>query len=286
MRLGVLVSGNLGYSVLKYLIKREEVAFVMTDKSSLKIINLCKDLKYPIFIGNPRNGKSQNFIIDKNIEVLISVNYLFIIEKELIELPAKLAFNIHGSLLPKYRGRTPHVWAIINNETETGITAHRIDDGCDTGDIIEQINIPIDKKDTGATILEKYQQFYIPLVDSVLKKIKDDTIQLTPQDDRISTYFGKRSPKDGKIDWNWQKERIRNWVRAQAHPYPGAFSFLEAEKVIIDEIEFMDNSFDYVMPNGLILSVNPVIIKTPNGTVKIKKIRDNQSNFAVGQILK
>lgn len=286
MRLGVLASGNLGYSVFKHLIKRNEVAFVMTDKNSLEIINFCNDYKHPIFTGNPRNGKSQGFLIDKNIDVLISINYLFLIEEDLIRLPNKLAFNIHGSLLPKYRGRTPHVWAIINNEKEAGITAHIIDRGCDTGDIIEQISVPINYNDTGAMILEKYQKLYVPLIDSVLEKIKNDSIQLVPQENHKSSYFGKRSPKDGKIDWNWQKERIRNWVRAQSNPYPGAFSFYKSQQFIIDEIEFSDFAFNYEMPNGLILSNRPLLIKTPNGVVEIKKIRDNQPSFEVDQILK
>ena len=286
MKLGLLASGNLGYSVFKHLITKNEVSFVMTDKNSLEIIDLCKDHNYPIFTGNPRNGNSEEFIKGKNIEVLISINYLFLIEEDLINLPKKLAFNIHGSLLPKYRGRTPHVWAIINNEKETGITAHIIDKGCDTGDIIEQISVPISYNDTGASILEKYKQLYLPLIDSVLQKVKDNTIQLTSQENQISTYFGKRSPRDGKIDWNWQKERIRNWIRAQAYPYPGAFSFHEDEKIIIDEIEFKDFGFNYEMTNGLILSTNPLMIKTPNGVVEIKKIRDTQLTFEVDQILK
>lgn len=286
MRLGVLASGNLGYSVLIHLIEKNEVTFVMTDKNSLEIIDLCKKYSYPIFTGNPRNGKSHGFVEGKNIDVLISVNYLFIIEEDLIKLPTKFAFNIHGSLLPKYRGRTPHVWAIINNEKETGITAHIIDKGCDTGEIIEQVPVTIDYKDTGAMILRKYQQLYIPLIDAVLQKIEDDTIQLTPQENRKSTYFGKRSPEDGKIDWNWQKERIRNWIRAQAYPYPGAFSFYDDKKVIIDEIEYIDFAFNYEMPNGLVLSTKPLIIKTPNGVVEIKKIRDVKLDFEVDKILK
>ena len=286
MRIGVLASGNLGYSVLKHLIAKNEVPFVMTDKNSKEIINLCKDYNYPVLIGNPRNGNSGEFVQGKTIEVLISINYLFIIEEDLIKLPKKLAFNIHGSLLPKYRGRTPHIWAIINNEKEAGITAHIIDKGCDTGDIIEQITVPISFNDTGAMILEKYKQLYIPLIDSVLQKIEDDTIQLISQKNQNSTYFGKRSPNDGKIDWNWQKERIRNWIRAQAYPYPGAFSYYNNKKVIIDEIEFKDFGFSHVMTNGLVLSTNPLMIKTPNGVVEIKKIRDNQIAFEVDQILK
>ncbi|WP_010228323.1 methionyl-tRNA formyltransferase [Gillisia marina] len=286
MRIGVLASGNLGYSVFKDLIKKNEVVFVMTDKKSFDIINFCKDYNFPNFVGNPRNGKSNEFLIEKKIDVLISINYLYLIEENLIKLPKKLAFNIHGSLLPKYRGRTPHVWSIINNDKETGITAHVIDKGCDTGDIIEQISVPINYNDTGAMILEKYNKLYVPLIDSVLEKIKNDSISLVPQENNKSSYFGKRSPEDGKIDWNWQKERIRNWVRAQSNPYPGAFSFYKSQQFIIDEIEYSDFAFDYEMTNGLILSHSPLLIKTPNGVVEIIKIRDNKPSFEVEQILK
>jgi len=131
IRLGLLVSGNLGSIALTNLESNHHVIFVMTDKNSVSIIDFCKHKKINYFLGNPRGGKCITFIQSFEIDVLVSVNYLFLIDKDLINFPKKLAFNIHGSLLPKYRGRTPHVWAIINNEKETGITAHRIDEGCD-----------------------------------------------------------------------------------------------------------------------------------------------------------
>ena len=286
MRIGLLASGALGLSVARHLLNQSDLIFLMTDKNSEGIIQLSRENDIPCFVGNPRGGKCQAFIVDKEIEVLLSVNYLFLIEEDLIALPSKLAFNIHGSLLPKYRGRTPHVWAIINNEVETGITAHRIDTGCDTGDIIEQVKIPIDPHDTGADILQKYNAAYIPLVESVLDKLKQGTIIYTPQENAKATFFGKRTPEDGKIDWNWQKERIRNWVRAQAYPYPGAFALLEGKKLIIDELGYDDTGFEASMPNGLILSVTPLLIKTPNGVIRINKHREIDFPLEVGNVLK
>ena len=156
MKIGLLASGKLGYSALKHLVAKEQLVFVLTNIDSKEIIQYCKKSDIPVYIGNPRNGRVKEFLKDMEIEVLISINYLFLIDENLIQLPRKLAFNIHGSLLPKYRGRTPHVWAIINNEKVTGVTAHVIDSGCDTGDIIEQIEVSIDSKDTGADILNKY----------------------------------------------------------------------------------------------------------------------------------
>src|SRR5690606_28047412 len=218
MKLGVLCSGHLGFETLRHLVSHYVVDFVFTDKQSLSIIHFCKKKKISIFIGNPRKGNTFTFIKNRKIEVLISVNYLFLIEKKLISLPTRLAFNVHGSLLPKYRGRTPHVWSIINGEKETGITAHVIDEGCDTGGIIEQIVVPIGPSDTGAALLQKYNKLYVPLIENVLEQVISNKLVIREQDHSKATYFGKRTPADGLIDWSWHKERIINWVRAQAFP--------------------------------------------------------------------
>jgi methionyl-tRNA formyltransferase len=196
-----------------------------------------------------------------------------LIDQDLIEFPKKYAINIHGSLLPKYRGRTPHVWAIINNEKKTGISAHLIDIECDAGDLIEQVEVEIEHSDTGASILQKYEILYWPLVQKTLRKIQEEVLITTPQNHTKATYFGKRTPDDGKIDWSWQKERIFNWVRAQAHPYPGAFTYLNGEKLIIDSISFTDDGFNDEIPNGKMMSINPLKVKTPNGVIKIEKYR-------------
>lgn len=287
MKLGILASGQLGYIVLRQLAPNYDLSFVMTDAKSPNIKGFCEEEKIECFIGNPRKGKCANFIKDKDIDVLISVNYLFIIEYDLIELPQKMAFNIHGSLLPKYRGRTPHVWAIINNEKVTGITAHVIDEGCDTGDVLEQVEVPIESEDTGAAILNKFEALYPTLINQVLTGIEQNQFTCTPQQGHLATYFGKRTPEDGQIDWNWQRERIRNWVRAQAAPYPGAFSWYDGKKIIIDEVVFDDYGFKQQMPNGTVLTSNPLRVKTPNGVLRLTKIRLlNSDVLSEGIILK
>lgn len=285
MNLGVLVSGNLGYIVLQYLNEYHKIEFVLTDSGSKAIIEFCDQNKLECFAGNPRNGKGFSFCSQKKIDVLLSVNYLFLIEKDLIQLPKILAFNIHGSLLPKYRGRTPHVWAIINNETKTGITAHVIDEGCDTGDIIAQIEIEISAVDTGATVLNKFNENYIRLINTVLERISSNNLVLTKQNNELATFFGKRTPEDGKINWNWQKERINNWVRAQADPYPGAFSFFEGNKIIIDQINYSEVGFNDQMENGLLLSIHPILVKTANGVVELTKTRAFNFELKKGKIL-
>ena len=281
MRLGVLCSGSLGYSLLNYLRDNWVVDFVCTDLNSKPIIKYCEGNNINLFVGNPRNGKISGFINDKVIDVLISVNYLFVVDSDLIRLPKLSAFNVHGSLLPRYRGRTPHVWSIINNEKVTGITAHLIDEGCDTGDIIDQVIIPIANDDTGAILLQKYEVAYIPLIHSILEKIESNQLSVTPQENSKATFYGKRTPEDGLINWNWQKERINNWVRALSEPYPGAFSFYGNHKVIIDAISYSDFGYHFNSDNGTILSINPLIVKTPNGAIEIVRLRDCEINFAL-----
>lgn len=291
MKIALFVSGNLGLIVLNQLfLSKYELTCVFTDNRSVRIIELCKERKIPTFKGNPRNRKATDFIEEFKIDVLLSINYLFIIENDLINWPNKIAVNFHGSLLPKYRGRTPHVWAIINNEKNVGITAHIINEKCDDGDIIEQIVVPVNFEDTGAIILEKYNLLYPDFVIKVLNKIEDNNFSTIKQDKLKATYFGKRTPEDGLISWDWQKERINNWVRAQAYPYPGAFTFFNDTKIVIDKIKFSEHGYSFDMKNGTILSVTPnPIIKTPNGAVELVEIRSRElimKKLKVGSILK
>lgn len=287
MKIGIVSSGKLGFRTLTELSRRYQFEFVMTDSNSHDIIHFCQTEKIPYFKGNPRQGKGFEFIRQYPIDLLVSVNYLFIVEKDILSHPSLLSFNIHDSLLPKYRGRTPNVWAIINNEEYTGITAHIMDEGCDTGDILQQIKIKIEPEDTGGTLIEKFIVEYPAIVGNVIEDIRSGKYERIPQDNRKATYFGKRTPVDGLIDWNWQKERLNNWIRAQAFPYPGAYTFYENQKIIIDKIKLTDLGFHYNDENGKILSGQPLIIKTPNGAVEIITLRsesDPLPSFKTGGI--
>ncbi|OFY63624.1 MAG: hypothetical protein A3H98_01035 [Bacteroidetes bacterium RIFCSPLOWO2_02_FULL_36_8] len=271
MEIGLLISGLLGFEVIQKLLNHFNINFVLTDKQSVEIVRLCNEKKIACYAGNPRNGLALKKLPKINCDVIVSVNYLFLIEKDIIELPKKIAINFHGSLLPKYRGRTPHVWAIINNESETGVTAHVIDEECDSGAILAQKKIPISSEDSGGTLLEMFKKIYPDFVIEVLQNIRNNSYTAKPQNNLLATYFGKRTAGDGRIDWNWQKERIYNWVRAQAKPYPGAFTFYRGNKIIIHKIKFSEFGFHCTIPNGTILEINNKIpiVKTPNGCIEI-----------------
>lgn len=282
MKIAVLCSGMLGYEALVHITLSHEVLFVCTDKGSVDIINYCNLNSIDLFIGNPRSGKITTFIAGRQVEVVVSVNYLFLVDRDLISLPSRIAFNIHGSLLPKYRGRTPHVWAIINGESVTGATAHIIGEDCDTGDIIEQREIQIDEKDTGADLLSKFRLVYPSILDSVMQLIVNNEVRTYRQDNSIATFFPKRTPEDGAIQWNWQRERIRNWVRALSYPYPGAFTFYEGRRITVDMAMFSNLGFHNEIGNGEILAVEPLIVKCPNGALELAKVREADIKFSIG----
>ncbi len=288
MKLGLLCSGELGFKVLKFIHQNHNLSFVATDFKSNKVIYYCDEKNIHCYKGNPRQGKLAAFLKTISYDILISANYLFLIENDVIQTTKHLAFNIHGSLLPKYRGRTPHVWSIINGENKCGITAHKIDENCDSGDIIHQIEIPISYTDTGASLLEKYKQYYIPIISQILDKWEKGQLKPIPQDETKATFFGKRTPDSGQINWSWQCERIYNWVRAQCKPYPGAFNFIENKKIIIDKVEPTDIGFDFADENGKILKVEEGIpfVKCPNKVLKITKLRNpNQIELKEKMIL-
>ena len=286
MKLGILSSGDLGLHVLKKIKNNYVVEFVMTDKNSIFISSFCNKNNIPFFVGNPRNKNTSSFIENKKIDVLISINYLFIIEKDLINLPDIFAFNIHGSLLPKYRGRTPHVWAIINGEKKTGITAHLIDEECDTGDILHQEEIIINPNDTVSDILKLFYKNYPKIILKVLLDIKNDSIERIKQDQKNATSFPKRSPKHGRIDLNLKSLEIYNWVRAQAKPYPGAFMYYNDNQIIIDEVKLIDTTYDKKLVNGFIISLDPILIKVCDGVLNLSKIRKHYNNFKINTIFR
>lgn len=275
--IGLLCSGELGLNTLKILAQNFMPQFIFTDKNSVGIIDFAKNSSIPVFIGNPRKNEPVSFLNRFKTDVIFSVNYLFIVGENILQHPGLYAINLHGSLLPKYRGRTPHVWAIINGEKETGVTAHIMEKGFDTGDIVLQKEIKIREDFTGTDIIDEYKRIYPELILELTGQIENGKIKRIKQDNSKATYFGKRTPEDGQINWNWQKERIYNWVRAQAYPYPGAFTLFNNQKIIIDKINFTDYGFDNEMPNGLILkNETAILVKTPNGVVELTQIRNNE----------
>ncbi len=165
--------------------------------------------------------------------IIYSFYYRNLLPSELIALAPSGAYNLHGSLLPKYRGRAPVNWMIANGEREAGATLHHMVARADAGDIVAQRAVEITDDDTALTLYRKLVPMGAALIRQYHPLIASGKAPRRAQDLAQGSYFGRRQPEDGRIDWHWPARRIFNLVRAVTHPYPGAFGFLNGHKVYI-----------------------------------------------------
>ncbi|HTP40020.1 MAG TPA: formyltransferase [Steroidobacteraceae bacterium] len=157
-------------------------------------------------------------------DFLFSFYYRSMLGAEVLELAPRGAYNMHGSLLPKYRGRVPVNWAVLKGETHTGATLHRMAVKPDAGDIVAQQAVPILPDDTAVEVFRKVCVAAEIALDGVLPALLAGRAVHTPQDLAAGSYFGGRTARDGAIDWRAGVQAVHNLVRAVAPPYPGAMS--------------------------------------------------------------
>lgn len=173
-------------------------------------------------------------------DFIIAIGWYYMIPKKILSIAGMGAAGIHASLLPKGRGNAPLVWAIINGEPKTGITFFYFSDGVDNGDIIGQREILIDENETIKTLLEKVEVESKSLLLEFIPLIAENRVKAYVQDDTVATYYPKRSPQDGVIDWKKNSKEIDRFIRAQTKPYPGAFTIIENKKIIIWDATIID----------------------------------------------
>jgi methionyl-tRNA formyltransferase len=165
--------------------------------------------------------------------VIYSFSYRHLIPEKVLALAPLGAFNLHPSLLPAYRGRAPVNWVLVNGERETGVTLHHMVARADAGDIVGQRAIAIDDVDNALTLYRKLVPLGVDLITEMHPKIVAGTAPHRKMDLSKGSYFGRRRPDDGRIDWRWPARRIFNLVRAVTHPYPGAFCFLGGRELFV-----------------------------------------------------
>jgi UDP-4-amino-4-deoxy-L-arabinose formyltransferase/UDP-glucuronic acid dehydrogenase (UDP-4-keto-hexauronic acid decarboxylating) len=157
-------------------------------------------------------------------DFLFSFYYRRLLPTAVLDTAARGALNLHGSLLPKYRGRCPTNWVLIHGERETGVTLHYMVARADAGDIVAQRRVPIDDDDTALTLYRKQCRATDALLRDVIPQLRDGRAPRRPNDIAQGSYYGGRTPADGRIDWTADARTIFNLVRAVTHPYPGAFT--------------------------------------------------------------
>jgi methionyl-tRNA formyltransferase len=166
-------------------------------------------------------------------DFLFSFYYRLMLKAPLLELASKGAYNMHGSLLPKYRGRVPVNWAIIHGERETGATLHEMVAKPDAGCIVAQQAVPILPDDTAAEVFNKVTVAAEMALDKVMPALLAGTAERHAQNLATGSYFGGRKAEDGRIDWTRPATAVHNLIRAVAPPYPGAYFDTPHGRVLI-----------------------------------------------------
>ena len=156
-------------------------------------------------------------------DVILSVWYRRLLGAELLALPRVAALNLHGSLLPAYRGRAPINWVLVNGERRTGVTLHHMTAEADAGDIVAQRAIDIEPDETALTLYQQVVKVGVDLLLEAYPNVLAGTAPRIPQDGARASVFPRRRPEDGRVEWTWPAARVANMIRAVAHPYPGAF---------------------------------------------------------------
>jgi methionyl-tRNA formyltransferase len=164
-------------------------------------------------------------------DFLFSFYYRSMLSPAVLSLVGGRAYNMHGSLLPKYRGRTPVNWAILRGESETGATLHEMVERPDAGRIVDRMAVPILPDDVALDVFRKVTVAAELVLHRSLPRLIDGSATLTPQDLSQGSYFGGRKPGDGRIDWKRGAREIHDLVRAVAPPYPGAFTTVGAHEL-------------------------------------------------------
>ena len=181
-------------------------------------------------------------------DYIFSFYYRQMIPMSVLNLAKIAPLNMHGSLLPKYRGRVPINWAVLHGETETGATLHVMAEKPDAGDIVAQQAVPIGPDETAGEVFANVTAAAAETLKGVLPQLLKGNVPRSPNNLAEGSYFGGRKPEDGRIHWEQTAQQVYNLIRAVAPPYPGAFTDVATaqgtERITINAARRMEGTFD------------------------------------------
>lgn len=285
MKLFLFLGSRRGHAVLKKLISEKArivgILCLVEDPHEEayhpKVSTIAQENNIPLFYSNEVKPSEYEQTLKKiQPDIAFAIGWRYLITKAAYSVPPKGTFIIHDSLLPKYRGFAPMNWAIINGEQETGVTLFYIDEGTDCGAIIDQLSTSIGIKDTAKTVDEKIIKLYEEIIIKNLPGFAAGQIKSIPQDESIATYTCKRTPEDGEINWQKSALEIYNLIRGLTQPFPGAYTTLKGNRVVIWEAELPQQSDEYVgnIPGRILGKKNGMIeVLTGNGIIRINRLQ-------------
>ena len=241
MRVATLGYQTWGHRTLQALLdSKHEVVLAVTHPASDheyermwadSVADLATAHDVPVHIAIKPDDGFKTALAEAEPDIIVANNWRTWLPKDVFDRPRYGTLNIHDSLLPKYTGFSPLIWALVNGESEVGLTAHMMDEELDAGPIVLQRATPVGAKDTVTDLFHRTVDMIGPIAVDALDLIESGSAELTPQDRSQATFFHKRAPQDSRIDWTWPAEVIERLVRAQSDPYPNAFTTFKGQRV-------------------------------------------------------
>jgi methionyl-tRNA formyltransferase len=231
--------GEMGCTGLEFLLsQKEEVAAVITHRDDpaekrwyRSLVEVATAAKVPVVYGEEVDlGKT---VADLKPDLILSFYYRSMIPMEVLTLAPRGALNLHGSKLPRLRGRAPINWALVECEEESGVTLHHMVKAPDAGDIVAQRAWKIGARDTAKDLFFRAVDEAKLLLRDFWPAVRDGKAPRIPQDSKKATYRGRRRPDDGRIDWSQPTKRVDGLVRAVTDPFPGAFTTVQGRKIMV-----------------------------------------------------
>jgi methionyl-tRNA formyltransferase len=296
MRTIFIGSVEEGWHSLKALLENDEAlrdieAIITIDETENEKISGYKSFKDLSQKFNKTLYNIKHIRLDESFELIKSlkpdliviIGWSQLVDERVLKLPPLGCVGLHSTLLPKHRGRAPIPWTIIKNIGRSGNTLFYLTPGIDDGDIIGQKTFYITMEDTAKTVYHKVTQAGIDLLLEFYPQIKNGSAPRIKQTESAIDYWPKRTPKDGLIDWNQSALEIFNLIRALSDPYPGAFTFIKGEKVIINSSSLLNqNEIDLIPAPGEIADYSPydegILVGTGNGILLIKNLKNASGN--------
>lgn len=252
-------------------------------------------MKYELPVYQPKKVREPEFVeilSSLKPDVMVVAAFGQIISKEILEMPKYGCINVHASLLPAYRGAAPIQWAVINGEKESGVTIMQMDEGIDTGDMIEKVVVPIAEDETGGSLFEKLSQAGAKLCVKVLKDLEEGKVVREKQPEESTTPYAKMIDKKmGAINWENSAKEIEQLIRG-LNPWPSAYTKLQGKTLKIWRAAVLFEDSNDAPGQVVQVTKDSIVVQTGHGLLKILELqlegkkRMDTASFLRGYTLK
>lgn len=234
-----------------------------------------KALELGIPVYQPVKARDPEFVQvlrNLNPDIIVVVAFGQILPRSILDLPPKGCVNVHASLLPKYRGAAPIQWAVIDGEKESGVTTMMMDEGIDTGDMLEKMSVTLSPDETGGSLHDKLSRMGAELILSTLSKILEGTITGIPQTEENTCYAKMLQKSMGEIDWTMDAASIERLIRG-LDPWPSAYTRWNRKTLKIWKAQVLPDEYEGDCGEVVYTDKKAIYVKTGRGTLSLKELQ-------------